>query len=117
MLPLDKLHQAVSQAGEEGLFDKLQAVYDQVPETECDRCATCCTVPQPAYIVEYLNMFRYVNSRMPKAWPELIAKPNKKTPREKRLAEQKLKHHLIRILATAKQVHTKRRVENFLRAP
>jgi len=73
MLPLNKLHQAVSQAGEEGLFDKLQAVYDQVPETECDKCATCCTVPQPAYVVEFLNMFRYVNNRMPEAWPDLIA--------------------------------------------
>lgn len=73
MLPLSKLHQAVSQAGEEGLFEKLQAVYDQVPDTECERCATCCAVPQPAYIVEYLNMFRYVNRQMPEAWPEFIA--------------------------------------------
>ncbi len=72
MLPLNKLHQAVSQAGEERLFDKLQAVYDQVPETECEKCAVCCTVPQPAYIVEYLNMFRHINKQMPELWPEFI---------------------------------------------
>lgn len=73
MLPLIKLHQAVSQAEENGLFDQLNKVYGQVPETECDRCATCCTVPQPAYIVEYLNMFRYVNKKMPEKWPDILA--------------------------------------------
>lgn len=73
MLPVSKLHPAVSQAAEEGLFEKLQAVYDQVPDTECDRCAVCCAVPQPAYIVEYLNMFRHVNEHMPGAWPDFIA--------------------------------------------
>jgi len=73
MLPLIKLHQAVSQAEENGLFDQLKKVYEQVPETECQRCASCCTVPQPAYIVEYLNMFRYVNKNMPEKWPEILA--------------------------------------------
>ena len=72
MLPLNKLHQAVSQAGEEKLFDQLQSVYAQMPETDCEKCAACCTVPQPAYIVEYLNMFRYINKQMPERWPEFI---------------------------------------------
>lgn len=72
MLPLNKLHQAVSQAGGEGLFEKLEAVYEQIPDTECEKCAICCTVPQPAYIIEYLNMFRYVNANMPGQWPDLL---------------------------------------------
>jgi len=74
MLPLNILHQAVSQAGNEKMFDKLKDIYDQVPDTECERCATCCAVPQPAYLIEYLNMFRYVNENMPGRWPELIEK-------------------------------------------
>jgi Fe-S-cluster containining protein len=73
MLPLVKLHPAVSQSEENGLFEKLHEIYDQIPETECDRCATCCTVPPPAYIVEFLNMFRYVNKHLPEKWPEFIA--------------------------------------------
>lgn len=72
MLPLVKLHPAISQSEENGLFEKLNEIYDQIPETECERCATCCTVPPPAYIIEYLNMFRYVNKNMPEKWPEFI---------------------------------------------
>jgi Fe-S-cluster containining protein len=73
VLPLIKLNQAVSQAEEKGLFNELNKIYGLIPETSCEGCATCCTVPQPAYIVEYLNMFRYVNKVMPEKWPEIIA--------------------------------------------
>lgn len=74
MLPLVKLHPAVSQAEENGLFKKLDEIYKNIPETKCEKCATCCTVPHPAFIVEYLNMFRYVNNNIPEKWPEFIAK-------------------------------------------
>lgn len=73
MIPLVKLNQAVSQVEEKGLFGELQRIYGMIPETSCERCGTCCTVPQPAYIVEYLNMFRYVNKVMPEKWPDIIA--------------------------------------------
>ncbi len=73
MLPLVKLHPAISQAEENNLFDKLNEIYNKLPDMECDRCGTCCTVPNPAFIVEYLNMFRYVNKNMPEKWPRFIA--------------------------------------------
>ncbi len=73
MLPLVKIHQAVSQAEDNGLFRKLTSLYDKIPQTECQRCATCCTVPWPAYIVEFLHAFRYINKNMPEKWPDFIA--------------------------------------------
>lgn len=73
MLPLVKLLPAISQAEENNLFDKLGEIYSKLPDTECGRCGTCCTVPPPAYIVEYLNMFRFVNKNYPEKWPGFIA--------------------------------------------
>ncbi|AGL03026.1 YkgJ family cysteine cluster protein [Desulfoscipio gibsoniae] len=72
MLPLVKLNPAISQAEDNNLFDKLEEIYNKLPEMVCDRCGTCCTVPHPAYIVEYLNMFRYVNKNYPEKWPQFI---------------------------------------------
>lgn len=65
MLSLDKLYQQLSYAEKNGLFKKLNSIYDSLPETTCDRCGTCCTVPPPAYIVEYLNMFDYLKKTLP----------------------------------------------------
>ncbi|MHB8918067.1 MAG: YkgJ family cysteine cluster protein [Desulfocucumaceae bacterium] len=64
MLSLDKLYPQLSYAEKNGLFEKLNSIYDSLPETTCDRCGTCCTVPPPAYIVEYLNMFSYLKDKL-----------------------------------------------------
>lgn len=69
MLSLDKLYTQISYAEKHGLLEELQRVYDRLPVTTCEKCATCCTVPSPAYVVEFLNMFRYLkknlNDRIP----------------------------------------------------
>lgn len=72
MLSLDKLYQQLSYAEKNGLFKKLNSIYDSLPETTCDRCGTCCTVPPPAYIVEYLNMFDYLKKNLAGLIPDLL---------------------------------------------
>lgn len=74
MLPLDKLYPQLSYAEKHGLFEKLNSIYDSLPETTCDRCGTCCTVPPPAYIVEYLNMFRYLKENLGHRIPGILDK-------------------------------------------
>ncbi|MFZ5597844.1 MAG: YkgJ family cysteine cluster protein [Bacillota bacterium] len=64
MLSLDKLYTQLSYAEKNGLLDGLNSIYGGLPETVCERCGTCCTVPPPAYIVEYLNMFRYMKNSL-----------------------------------------------------
>ncbi len=72
MLSLDKLYPQLSYAEKNGLFEKLNSIYGSLPETTCDRCGTCCTVPPPAYIVEYLNMFRYLKKNLHERIPGLL---------------------------------------------
>ncbi|MFZ5649043.1 MAG: YkgJ family cysteine cluster protein [Bacillota bacterium] len=74
MLSLDKLYTQLSYAEKNGLFEKLDSIYESLPETECEQCGTCCTVPPPAYVVEYLNMFRYAKKNLPDLMPQLVEK-------------------------------------------
>ncbi|MFZ5631919.1 MAG: YkgJ family cysteine cluster protein [Bacillota bacterium] len=74
MLSLDKLYPQLSYAQKNGLLEQLNSIYGGLPETACDRCGTCCTVPPPAYIVEYLNMFRYMKESLPDLIPGLLEK-------------------------------------------
>lgn len=74
MLSLDKIYTQLSYAEKNGLFDRLESIYGSLPETECGKCGTCCTVPPPAYIVEYLNMFRYMKRNLPDLTPQLVEK-------------------------------------------
>lgn len=74
MLSLDKLYPQLSYARKNGLFDRLNSIYDSLPETTCDRCGTCCTVPPPAYIVEYLNMFGYLRDSLGDRVPDILEK-------------------------------------------
>jgi Fe-S-cluster containining protein len=72
LLSLDKIYVQLSYAEKHGLLDELQNVYHRLPHTTCEKCATCCTVPSPAYIVEYLNMFRYMKSNLQDKIPGII---------------------------------------------
>lgn len=74
MLSLDKLYPQLSYAEKNGLLDKLNSIYEGLPQTNCERCGTCCTVPPPAYIVEYLNMFRYMKKNLADLIPVLVEK-------------------------------------------
>ena len=47
-----------------GVFDDLEKLYEQLPETECEGCATCCTVPPPGYFIEFLNLYRYLKHNL-----------------------------------------------------
>lgn len=72
MLSLQKLYPQLSYAEKNGLFEELNSIYDGLPETTCDRCGTCCTVPPPAYIIEYLNMFRYMKDNLSEKIADLL---------------------------------------------
>jgi Fe-S-cluster containining protein len=72
MLALSKLYPTLSYAENEGLFDELNEVYQRLPETTCDRCATCCTVPPPGYLIEFLNLFRYVRDNLKTSQREIM---------------------------------------------
>lgn len=72
MLSLDKLYTQISYAEKHGLLEELQRAYDRLPATTCEKCATCCTVPSPAYVIEYLNMFRYLKKNIPDHIPGII---------------------------------------------
>lgn len=74
MLSLDKLYPQLSSAEKMGLLDDLNNIYGSLPQTSCERCGTCCTVPPPAYIVEYLNMFRYMKENLGDRIPEIVEK-------------------------------------------
>ncbi len=74
MLSLDKLYPQLSYAEKNGLFEKLNSIYGSLPQTSCDRCGTCCTVPPPAYVVEYLNMFRYLKENLSHRIPDILEK-------------------------------------------
>lgn len=74
VLALDKLYPQLSYAEKNGLLDKLNSIYEGLPQTSCERCGTCCTVPPPAYIVEYLNMFRYMKKNLGDFIPEMVEK-------------------------------------------
>ena len=47
-----------------GVFDDLEKLYAQMPETECEGCATCCTAPPPGYLIEFLNLYRYLKRNL-----------------------------------------------------
>lgn len=74
MISLDKLYPQLSSAEKMGLFDSLNSIYESLPETNCEKCGTCCTVPPPAYIVEYLNMFRFLKNNISDGIPEIVEK-------------------------------------------
>lgn len=72
MLSLDKLYPQLSNAQKNGIFDELEDIYGAVPQTSCERCSVCCTVPSPAYLVEYLYMFNYMKNNLAEQLPDLF---------------------------------------------
>jgi len=74
MLPVDKLYMVINQAETDNYFTQLQEIYNKLPETSCEQCGTCCTVPQPAFLMEYLNIFRYLKNNLQDQLPEILKK-------------------------------------------
>ena len=72
MLALSKLYPTLSYAEKEGLLSELESTYSRLPETTCDQCATCCTVPPPGYLIEFLNMFKYIRDNLTDSQPEIM---------------------------------------------
>ncbi|MGQ9558448.1 MAG: YkgJ family cysteine cluster protein [Desulfurispora sp.] len=72
LLALDKLYPQLSYAEKHGLFAELQQTYDRFPPTLCRQCARCCTVPPPAYVIEYLYMFNYLRQNLTHLLPDLV---------------------------------------------
>lgn len=72
MLPVDKLYPVLSQAERDGLFSELQNIYSNFPETQCKDCATCCAIPTPGYLIEYLNMYKYIKENLQDKWPRIL---------------------------------------------
>ena len=72
MLSLDKIYTQLSYAEKNGLLGELKNVYERLPQTTCEKCATCCSVPSPAYVVEFLNMFRYMKNNLQDQIPGIL---------------------------------------------
>lgn len=63
LLPAANLYPIISSMEKKGVFQELEKIYGQIPETTCEQCATCCTVPPPGYFIEYLNLYRFLKNR------------------------------------------------------
>jgi Fe-S-cluster containining protein len=74
MLPVDKLYMLINQAETENYFKQLQEIYNKLPDTSCEQCGTCCTVPQPAFLMEYLNIYRFLKNNLQEQLPEILKK-------------------------------------------
>lgn len=72
MLSLDKIYTHLSYVEKHGMLEELQRVYQRLPETTCEKCSTCCTVPSPAYVIEFLNMFSYMKNNLSDKIPDII---------------------------------------------
>ncbi|MCF8010401.1 MAG: YkgJ family cysteine cluster protein [Clostridiales bacterium] len=64
MMEITKLYTTLSYADNQGYLKQLRHIYDELPETECDKCATCCTVPPPGYLIEFLNLYKYIKDNL-----------------------------------------------------
>lgn len=64
MLNQSKLHPTLSYADNQGLFEQLEKIYNRLPETVCNKCATCCMVPTPGYLIEYLYAYKYLRDNL-----------------------------------------------------
>lgn len=74
MLPAAGIYQALNLAKTENLFAELQKIYDQLPETTCNNCASCCSWGSPpAFFIEYLNLYEYIRKQK-EHWHDYLVK-------------------------------------------
>lgn len=73
-LPAAKLYPVISSMEKKGVFEELDKIYGQMPETTCQQCATCCTVPPPGYFIEYLNLYRYLRDNLKEEREDILRK-------------------------------------------
>ncbi|MHB1041454.1 MAG: YkgJ family cysteine cluster protein [Eubacteriales bacterium] len=59
-----QIEKVLSPLENKGVFKELETIYGELPETECERCATCCTVPPPGYLLEFLNLYRFLKTNL-----------------------------------------------------
>ncbi len=75
MLQPVELYNSLGKADNNNFFTGLQKIYDQLPETTCPGCATCCNWGSPpAFFIEYLNMYKYLRDQMRDQWQEILEK-------------------------------------------
>lgn len=75
MLQPVELYSALGKADRDNLFIQLQKVYNNLPETTCDGCATCCKWGSPpAFFIEYLNMYKFLRDNMRDKWQDFLVK-------------------------------------------
>lgn len=74
MLAVSKLYPTLSYAENQGLFKELEKIYKKLPETTCNRCTTCCTVPPPGYLIEFLNLYKFVRDNLQHLHKEILKK-------------------------------------------
>ncbi|MBO8129701.1 MAG: YkgJ family cysteine cluster protein [Peptococcaceae bacterium] len=74
MLPLAKMYSVLTFAENNQLFKQLAGVYDELPQTSCQMCGTCCANPRPASFMEYVNVYRYVRDNLADLHQEIVKK-------------------------------------------
>ncbi|MTI81217.1 MAG: YkgJ family cysteine cluster protein [Firmicutes bacterium] len=75
MLPSVELYNALNKAQGNNMLAELQQIYDKLPQTTCNNCASCCNWGSPpAFFIEYLNMYKYVRDNMKEQWGEVLTR-------------------------------------------
>lgn len=69
-----KLYPLISSLEKKGAFAELEKIYGALPETTCEQCATCCTVPPPGYFIEYLNLYRFLRNNLKEEREDILKK-------------------------------------------
>lgn len=72
LLPAANLYPIISSMEKKGAFQELERIYGQIPDTTCEQCATCCTVPPPGYFIEYLNFYRYMKDNLKEEHADIL---------------------------------------------
>lgn len=65
----EKLIKASQFAEQEGLFQRLNDLYQAIPEGKCQGCADCCMESVETHWIEFLHIYHYVQQR-----PEILHK-------------------------------------------
>ena len=59
----DEIEKSIAYAEKNGIFEKLNKIYDTVPSGKCEGCAKCCMESVGINLTEFLNIYKYLKER------------------------------------------------------
>lgn len=69
----DEIEKSIEYAEKNGIFKKLNKIYDSVPSGKCEGCAKCCMESVGINLTEFLNIYKYLKER-PQKYQKYIDK-------------------------------------------